>query len=100
MLDGSYTPSEARVALTRGPGEVAEYAEAWAAGLTGENCFVARCGGTFLLIAPERGGAPGCWQVVWDRVETWGEALAIWARLKDMPGLAREGRHGAAGLGA
>ncbi len=85
-LAGSYTPSDAPVQIERGhsAAPVAD-AELWPAGLRDDNCFTARCGQTWLLIAPERGGAQGQWQVVHDHVETWGEALALWRRMQAIP---------------
>ncbi|WP_420012162.1 hypothetical protein [Tateyamaria sp.] len=81
MLGGSYTPDAAEVRVEPGWGGYADAGEAWAAGLRSDSCFTAVCGSTWLVLAPERGGPVGHWQVVWDHVDTWAEALAIWRRL-------------------
>ena len=108
MLDRSYKPSDAPVQVASGPviGLVTAE-EAWAAGVTANNSFTARCGDTWVLLAQERPGAvslahlstpdpddlaqgrttvPGstkAWQMVYDHFETWGEALAIWRALRN-----------------
>lgn len=87
MLDHSYSASDMPVAVQPGPviGLVTA-AEAWAAAVTARNACTAQCGATWLLLAQERPPAgPGHWQVVYDHVETWSEALAIWRVLAGSP---------------
>ena len=91
MIGGSYSASDQPVTTARGWASRvdADPREAWAAGLTSENCVTLTCGQTFLLLAPERGGTRGHWQCVWDHVETWSDALAIWAHLRALPHVSR-----------
>ena len=90
MLDHTYSPSDTPVEVERGFGRLdLDAQKAWASGLTPGNCMTMTCGRTFLLLAPDRGLAPGHWQVVYDHVETWAEALAIWSHLRIVPRMAR-----------
>ena len=87
MLDGSYSASDTPVTVTAGPDlERITKAEAWAAGLNDRNTFTVACGDTWLILARERPPASeGAWQKVYDHVETWGEALAIYRALQGSP---------------
>jgi len=82
MLDFSLSPSDKPVTINRGYGElVTDEHERFMTGLTADNCILLECGDTHILLAQERGKLEN-WQVVFDHVQTWAEALAIWQQLQ------------------
>ena len=82
MLDFALSPSDKPVTITRGYGDlVTDEHERFMTGLTADNCILLECGDTHILLAQERGKVDH-WQMVFDHVETWAEALAIWQTLQ------------------
>ena len=82
MLDFALSPSNKPVTITRGYGDlVTDEHERFMTGLTDDNCILLECGDTHILLAQER-GEWNDWQVVFDHVETWAEALKIWQHLQ------------------